>query len=70
MKTFTEVLLNYFQKLKINLPKNIDIKNIQMDSKKVENGSLFIAINNGYNYIDEALKRGAELIICDKKSMV
>ncbi|MGL5760471.1 MAG: UDP-N-acetylmuramoyl-tripeptide--D-alanyl-D-alanine ligase [Cetobacterium sp.] len=70
LKTFTEVLLNYFQKLKINLPKNIDIKNIQMDSKKVENGSLFIAINNGYNYIDEALKRGAELIICDKKSMV
>ncbi|WP_297433051.1 UDP-N-acetylmuramoyl-tripeptide--D-alanyl-D-alanine ligase [uncultured Cetobacterium sp.] len=66
MKTFTEVLLNYFQKLNINLPKNLEINNIQMDSKKVEKGSLFIAINNGYNYIDEALKKGAELIICDK----
>ena len=66
LKTFTEVLLNYFQKLNINLPKNLEIDNIQMDSKKVEKGSLFIAINNGYNYIDEALKKGAELIICDK----
>ncbi len=66
LKTFTEVLLNYFQKLNINLPKNLEINNIQMDSKKVEKGSLFIAINNGYNYIDEALKKGAELIICDK----
>lgn len=66
MKAFVEVLLNYFQKLNINLPKNLEINNIQMDSKKVEKGSLFIAINNGYNYIGEALKRGAELIICDK----
>lgn len=66
LKTFTEVLLNYFQKLNINLPKNLEINNIQMDSKKVEKGSLFIAINNGYNYIDEAFKKGAELIICDK----
>jgi len=66
LKTFTEVLLNYFQKLNIKLPKNLEIDNIQMDSKKVEKGSLFIAINNGYNYIDEALKKGAELIICDK----
>lgn len=66
LKTFTEVLLKYFQKLNINLPKNLEIDNIQMDSKKVEKGSLFIAINSGYNYIDEALKKGAELIICDK----
>lgn len=70
MKIFTEILLNYFQKLNIILPKNIDIKNIQMDSKKVEKGSLFIAINSGYNYIAEALEKGAELVICDKKSVI
>lgn len=68
LKAFTEVLLNYFQKLNIRLPKDLKIDNIQMDSKKVEKGSLFIAINNGYKYIDEALKKGAELIICDKSS--
>lgn len=66
LKVFTKVLSDYFQKLKINIPKELSIKNVQMDSKKVEKGSLFIAINNGNNYIDEALERGAELIICDK----
>lgn len=66
LKVFTKVLSDYFQKLKINVPKELSIKNVQMDSKKVEKGSLFIAINNGNNYIDEALEKGAELIICDK----
>ncbi|MCQ8212322.1 UDP-N-acetylmuramoyl-tripeptide--D-alanyl-D-alanine ligase [Cetobacterium somerae] len=66
LKVFTKVLSDYFQKLKISVPKELSIKNVQMDSKKVEKGSLFIAINNGNNYIEEALEKGAELIICDK----
>lgn len=66
LKTFAKVLLNYFQESNISLPRNLKIDNIQMDSKKVEKGSLFIAINNGHNYIDEALEKGAELVICDR----
>lgn len=66
LKTFAKVLLNYFQELNISLPRDLKIDNIQMDSKKVEKGSLFIAINNGHNYIDEALEKGAELVICDR----
>lgn len=46
------------------------IENVQMDSKKVKKGSLFIAINSGYNYIDEALEKGAELVICDKNPVM
>lgn len=55
LKVFTKVLSDYFQKLKIDLPKELSIKDVQMDSKKVGKKSLFIAINNGNNYIDEAL---------------
>lgn len=66
LKKFTEVLINYFQKLKVALPEDLFIKNIQMDSKKVEKGSLFIAINNGNNYIEEAFERGAEIVVADR----
>ena len=41
------------------------ISNVQMDSKKVSENSLFIAINNGNKYIEEAIKRGASLVISD-----
>ena len=67
LKLFTKILIDYFQKLRVSIPKELSIKNIQMDSKKVNEGSLFIAINNGNNYIDEALQKGAELIICDRE---
>ena len=63
MKTFTRVLKRYFQSL--NIPKNIDIYDVQMDSKKVSENTLFIAINNGNNYIEEAINRGASWIISD-----
>jgi UDP-N-acetylmuramoyl-tripeptide--D-alanyl-D-alanine ligase len=68
LKTFTKVLIEYFQKLNIKLPENVFIKNVQMDSNKVEKGSLFIAINNGNNYINQALEKGAEIVISDRES--
>ncbi|MGL5087970.1 MAG: UDP-N-acetylmuramoyl-tripeptide--D-alanyl-D-alanine ligase [Cetobacterium sp.] len=67
MKTFNEVLKNYFEELKILISKDISIENIEMDSKKVKEKSLFIAINNGNNYIKEALDKGAEIVICDRE---
>ncbi|MGL4935118.1 MAG: UDP-N-acetylmuramoyl-tripeptide--D-alanyl-D-alanine ligase [Cetobacterium sp.] len=66
MKAFTEILISYFQEHKFNLSKDIFITDVQMDSKKVTKGSLFIAINNGNNYVGEALERGAEIVICDR----
>lgn len=44
----------------------IDIKNVVMDSRKVNKEDLFFAINNGNNYIDEVLKNGASIVIADR----
>ncbi|MCU0324743.1 MAG: UDP-N-acetylmuramoyl-L-alanyl-D-glutamate--2,6-diaminopimelate ligase [Spirosomaceae bacterium] len=47
-----------------------EIKNIIFDSRKVENGSLFVAIGgtqvDGHNFIDTAIEKGASAILCEK----
>ena len=49
---------------------NIDINKIEYDSKKISKNDLFIAIkgysDDGNNYIDEAIKKGAKAIILEK----
>ena len=54
------------------LDQNIDIKDIKIDDKKIEEGDLFIALkgvnSNGNDYIDSALQRGAALVVSDEKS--
>lgn len=43
--------------------------NIKVDSRKVKKGDTFIAIkynNDGHNYIEDAIKNGAEKIVCEK----
>ena len=56
-----------------NLPakkKNIIIKGLSDNSKKIKKGFIFFAIKgqnfNGEKYIDEAIKKGASIIICSK----
>ena len=45
---------------------NLDkIENIIMDSRKVQKGDLFFAINNGNKYIDEVLEKGASIVVAD-----
>lgn len=48
---------------------DIDINNVQLDSRKVQKGSLFVAVNgvavNGHNYIDKAIELGAVAIVCE-----
>ena len=39
--------------------------NIKVDSKKVTRGDTFIAIGNGHNYIEEAIKNGASKVIVE-----
>lgn len=60
MKILTKLLK---EKFKLNNIK--EIVKVVMDSRKVEEGSLFFAINSGNNYIEEVLSKGAELVIAD-----
>ena len=69
LRTFIKVLKEYFQQLNIKIPEDIIIDNIQMDSKKIIQNSLFIAINNGSNYIEEAILKGASLVITDRENL-
>ncbi len=47
-----------------------NFNNITSDSRQVEKNSIFVAIkgqnNDGHNYIEEAIKKGATLIVIDK----
>ena len=51
--------------------KNINIRGLAVDSKKVKKGYIFFAIRglkqNGETYINEAIRRGAIVIVCSKK---
>ena len=53
------------------IKKNIQIKDISIDSRTIKKDSLFIAINgenfNGNDYVDEAIHKGACLVITDSK---
>ena len=42
------------------------LKDIKLDSRKVQKGDIFLAINKGHNYIEEALRNGANLLIVDQ----
>ena len=67
-----EILLALNLKKKFN--RNLKIKNIVIDSKKIKKGDLFIAIKgkkfDGHKFIDEAIKNGASVVIADKKKII
>lgn len=44
---------------------DIEISSIVMDSRKIEEKSLFFAINKGNDFVEEAVKKGASLVIAD-----
>jgi len=56
---------------KVNGDVDIDIKNIQTDSRKVSEGELFIAIAghtvDGHDFIEQAIKNGASAILSEKE---
>ena len=67
LKDFSEIL----KREKLNellfeeFSKKVQIKDIAMDSRKVTEGSLFFAINNGNSYIKDVLDKGASLVIAN-----
>ena len=48
---------------------NVEVKGVAFDSRKVEQGFLFVAMkgvnSNGHNYIDTAIAAGAVAIVCE-----
>ena len=61
----------FFDFLKENgIPaENKRVKNIVMDSKKIESGDIFIAIRGGNNYIKEAFVSGASFVVYDNQEI-
>ena len=49
---------------------DFDVKNISYDSRKVTNGTLFVAVKgknfDGHDFIEEAISNGASLIMNDR----
>ena len=43
-----------------------EIKNIKVDSREIEKGDVFLAVSSGHNYIEEAVKKGASVLIVDR----
>lgn len=48
---------------------NKRVKNVVMDSKKIEKDDIFFAIRGGNGYIDEAFEAGASFVIYDKEEI-
>ncbi len=48
----------------------VDVKDLQIDSRKITEGSAFIAIKgssaDGHQFIDTAVGKGAKAVICEK----
>ncbi len=69
MKTLNDILKN-IQPVKVFGELNIEILDIQSDSRKVKPGSVFIAISgtqtDGHSFIQKALESGARAIVCEK----
>lgn len=65
MRKLVDILKKKFDILK---EREFKIENVKMDSGKIEKDDMFIAINKGNEYIGDALKKGASLVIGDKIS--
>ena len=67
--TTTMLLKNLIKRCPKNL-KNLKIRGLALNSKDVKRGYIFFAIkgskSNGEKYINQAIKRGASLILCSR----
>ena len=59
--------------LEVAITKNETIKNISTDTRTIQKGSMFIAIKgknfDGNDFIDDALYKGAVIVIADNKRL-
>ena len=65
-----QTLLSQLQNMKMNVNENPEILSIEMDSREVREGSLFICISgytgDGHDYAEQAVSRGAAAVLSDK----
>ena len=61
-------LLKAIQPLHVMGAKNVDVNDIQIDSRRIQPGSLFVAVPgtqvDGHTYIPKAIEQGACAIVC------
>lgn len=57
--------INHFLNGKTN--KDVEFNKIKVNSNEIEQGDLFLAINKGHDYINEAINNGAVAIISEKE---
>ncbi len=62
------LFFDFMEKIGLSI-ENKRVKNVVMDSKKVGEGDIFIAIRGGNEYIDEAFAAGASFVIYDKEEI-
>lgn len=64
-----EEILKWIDIVSLTGEKNIRISNIEFDSRKVTNGSLFVAVKgyktDGHDFINAAIASGASAVICE-----
>ena len=69
MKILSDILRNV-NPVKVLGSTSIEVNNIQFDSRKIEKGSLFVAIpgtiSDGHDFISKAIELGATAIVCEK----
>ncbi|MFA6360844.1 MAG: Mur ligase domain-containing protein, partial [Dysgonamonadaceae bacterium] len=63
-------LLRNTKIISVHGDRNIDVKNICSDSRKVNPGFLFVAVagicTDGHDYIPKAIEQGATVVVYDK----
>ncbi len=63
-------ILKYAGKYEISGNSEIDIKGIEIDSRKVKGGYMFVAVKgtqtDGHDYIEKAIETGAAAIVCEE----
>lgn len=69
MKKLFNVIKKYFKSDSDSNIKFLENSKVEMDSRKVSEGDIFFAINNGNLYVEEVLKKNPALIISDKKEI-
>tara|TARA_A100001015_G_scaffold318220_1_gene437422 strand:- start:4417 stop:5760 length:1344 start_codon:yes stop_codon:yes gene_type:complete len=58
--------------LKVSCTENFDLQGVFIDSRKVQEGSLFVAIKgenfDGHDFIGQAVEKGAVAVVCERTS--
>jgi UDP-N-acetylmuramoyl-L-alanyl-D-glutamate--2,6-diaminopimelate ligase len=69
LKTLSEILYKV-QITAVAGSTNIDINDVQIDSRKVQKGSLFVAVKgvavDGHQFISKAIEQGAVAVVCEE----